>query len=56
MRKHNTFINLINYFSEGDVKKLTANELKDFWQSLSNEEKEYYTYVDLETGLLLFWR
>lgn len=55
VRKQNTFIELIRFFRT-DENPLTSTEFHNFWESLTNEEKEYYTYVNLETGLLPFWK
>lgn len=42
----NTVKELKEYFSTPE-KPVNAREMMDFWQSLSEEEKEYYKVVDL---------
>lgn len=33
-------------------KPMTGPEFREFWQSLTVDEKDYYRNVDLETGLI----
>jgi len=46
----NSFVMLINYFSEG-TRPVKRDEFRDFWGSLSMDERDYFRNVDLETGL-----
>lgn len=41
---------LRNYFAE--IKPVSLTEFKEFWNSCTDEEKDYYRAVDLSTGLL----
>lgn len=45
----NTIAQLKEFFQSGG-KTLTNGELREFWSSLTDDEKDYYKMVDLETG------
>lgn len=42
---------IAKYF-QTDEKFVTAQEFREFWDSMTEEEREYYRNVDLKTGLL----
>jgi len=46
----NTTSELIKYF--GENQKVTLLEFREFWESLTLEDKQYYKSVNLQTGLV----
>lgn len=48
----NTPGQVIKYFGSNTTKHLTFTEAVEFWESLSFEDKWYFEYVNLQTGML----
>lgn len=51
MRSHANTIDAFLYYFFGDTSQESFQEFKEFWMSLSTEEKVYYRSIDLKTGL-----
>jgi hypothetical protein len=47
----NTPPQVIKYFRTDTTKRMNFREAADFWQSLTDKEKDYFLNVNLETGL-----